>query len=113
LFSRLQGRGEIIGATWPEIDIEKAVWIISAHRMKAGREHRVPLSDRAIDVLKAAGPKADGFVFQTQGGDGLSNAAMTAFLKRMEYGHITAHGFRSSFRDWVAESTDHTNSPHT
>lgn len=99
--------GEVIGATWPEIDIEKAVWIIPAHRMKAGREHRVPLSDRAIDILKAAGPKADGFVFQTQGGDGLSNAAMTALLKRMAYGHITAHGFRSTFRDWVAESTNY------
>ena len=107
--------GEVIGATWAEIDLSKAVWTIPAARMKAGREHRVPLSARAVEILRAAIPAnqgdaapvaASGFVFP--GGratKGLSNMAMLALLRRMERPDVTAHGFRSALRDWCAETT--------
>jgi integrase len=100
--------GEVIGALWSEIDGD--VWTIPGTRMKSGREHRVPLSlpaQQIIEELRALSADADGFVFP--GGRGtkpLSNMAMAAVLKRMGRGGITAHGFRSSFRDWARESTN-------
>jgi integrase len=96
---------EAIGARWPEIDLAQAVWIIPHGRMKGGREHRVPLSPPAIDVLKAL-PREGEFVFPgARPGKPLSNMALLTTLRRMGRGDLTAHGFRSSFRDWAAETT--------
>lgn len=96
--------GEIIGALWPEIDVREKVWTIPAERMKARKEHRVPLSDRAIELLEKL-PREDGndhvFIGDRRG-RGLSNMAMLEFVKGAG---ITVHGFRSTFRDWAAETT--------
>jgi integrase len=100
--------GEVRGATWAEIDLAAALWAIPAERMKAGREHRVPLPDAAVALLRGlAGdtPKPTGLVFPGSGGKPLSNMSLTAVLRRMDRGDLTAHGFRSTFRDWAAEST--------
>lgn len=101
--------GEVLGARWEEIDDKKGVWTIPAERMKAGKEHRVPLSDEAKAVLtRARAVKQGDFVFPGHKGDGpLSNMAMLAVLKRMKRDEITVHGFRSTFRDWAGERTNH------
>jgi integrase len=91
--------GEVIGAKWPEFDLKARVWTVPATRMKSGREHRVPLSDRAVEILRGL-PRDGDRVFP------LSNMAFLQRLKRMKRGDITAHGFRSSFRDWAAETHD-------
>ncbi|NYS60815.1 tyrosine-type recombinase/integrase [Vreelandella salicampi] len=97
--------GESRGATWAEIDLDNAIWIIPAERMKAGKEHRVPLSAPALTLLKAQ-PQDRERVFQSPQGKALSDAAMTALLRRMGEDHrATVHGFRSTFRDWMAERT--------
>jgi integrase len=96
--------GEVRGARWSEIDLERAVWIIPEERMKAGREHRVPLSEPAIDVLRTmAQLGTDGFVFP-----GLKTAAPLSdrALARLCRG-CTVHGMRSTFRDWCAETTNY------
>ncbi len=98
---------EVREARWSEIDLEKALWTIPAARMKGGREHRVPLSKRAVEIL--ADLRQDDargeFVFPGgKTGKPLSNNAMLALLERMARGDLTAHGFRSTFRDWCAES---------
>ena len=103
--------GEVTGATWDEIDFKTATWIIPAGRMKGGKEHRVPLSDRAIATLRSV-PTEDGnpHIFIAPRSARLSATAMAAVLVRM--GHredATVHGFRSSFRDWCAEETKHAN----
>ncbi len=103
--------GEVIGATWREIDRGNAIWTIPAERMKAGKEHRVPLSDAALAVLDAveagnSGPDAPLFVGQKEGKP-LSSMALLMHLRRMGRGDLTAHGFRSTFRDWALEATDH------
>jgi integrase len=98
--------GEVIGAKWNEIDFEKAVWVIPAERMKAGSEHRVPLCERAIEILTSISSNRhpDGYVFSGwKKNTGLSNNAFLAVLKKMERSDITTHGFRSCFRDWAAE----------
>jgi integrase len=95
---------EVIGARPEEIDAEKALWTIPAGRMKAGREHRVPLSPQAVQVVEAqaSGP----FVFGgMKEGSPLSNMAMLELLRRMGRDDLTVHGFRSTFRDWAAECT--------
>lgn len=110
--------GEVRGATWAEIDFASAVWTVPGERMKAGREHRVPLSDAALELLhrlranhreafgKTAMPAPDDFIFPGgRLGRHLSENAMTVLLERMGRGDITGHGFRSTFRDWCAEST--------
>jgi len=100
---------EVTGATWREVDLAAAVWTIPGDRMKAGQEHRVPLSGPALAILHRmaeAGTTPDGFVFP--GGkprSGLSNMAMASVLRRMERADLTVHGFRSAFRDWTAETT--------
>ncbi len=95
--------GEVIGATWNEIDLGKAIWTIPATRMKAGREHRVPLSDRAIEILRSLKSLSQGHVFIGNKSK-MSSMAMAMLLRRM--GHdATVHGFRSAFRDWAAECT--------
>ncbi len=100
--------GEVRGATWEEIDLEKGVWVVPKERMKAGREHRVPLSTVALKLLHEvkAMPKIAGndFVFQSARGGQLSDMAMTATCRRLG-GKCVPHGFRSSFRDWVGDRT--------
>lgn len=98
--------GEVIGARWAEIDLANELWIIPSGRMKAKKEHIVPLSKAAVDVLKQVHPLGGEFVFQTKSGKPLSNMAMLAMLKGM-HEEYTVHGFRSSFRDWASEITDH------
>lgn len=96
--------GEVRGAGWNEIDLDAAVWTVPAERMKAGREHRVPLSTHALALLRSL-PAVGQHVFPGQRGDAaLSDMSLTAVLRRMERDEITVHGFRSTFRDWCAES---------
>jgi integrase len=99
---------EIIHARWAEIDLDQRLWIVPANRIKAGREHRVPLSGAAMVVAeKMAGIRHNDFVFiGSKGLGGLSHMAMARVLQRMGRGQITVHGFRSSFRDWCAEQTN-------
>jgi integrase len=97
--------GETIGATWDEFDLKRRLWIIPAERMKADREHRVPLSDRAVEILKAM-PHRGAYVFTNGNKKPLSNMAMLELLRGMSPGH-TVHGFRSTFRDWAAERTNY------
>ena len=103
--------GEVREARWQEIDLAGATWTIPAERMKAGREHRVPLSEQALAVLSEISaarisndPAALVFPGQTHGRT-LSDMSMAAVLRRMERGDLTVHGFRSTFKDWAAEST--------
>ena len=102
--------GEVIGARWSEIDLLEKTWTVPAARMKAGREHRVPLSARALAILEEMQPHRhaeDGFVFPgAKLGRPLSNMAFLMLLRRMGRDDLTAHGFRSSFRDWAAERTN-------
>ncbi|MGG7603564.1 tyrosine-type recombinase/integrase [Massilia sp. BKSP1R2A-1] len=96
--------GEIRGAKWSEVDLDAAVWTVPAERMKAGREHRVPLSTAALALLRAM-PELGEHIFPGQRGDApLSDMSLTAVLRRMDRKEITVHGFRSTFRDWCAES---------
>lgn len=99
--------GEVRGATWAEFDLPARLWIIPAKRMKAEREHRVPLSDSAISILaKMQEHQLGDFVFPGMKENmPISNMSMGAVLKRMGRGDLTVHGFRSAFRDWVSEST--------
>jgi integrase len=99
--------GEILGMRWDEIDFDKKIWTVPAHRMKAGREHRVPLSQRATDILVRLSERRSGdFVFPGQRRDKpLSNMAMEMMLRRMKIENATVHGFRSSFRDWAGNET--------
>ena len=106
--------GEVIGATWAEIDLNAATWTIPGARMKAGREHRVPLSNRAFEILSEmaklrVSDAGDAPVFPSARGNPLSNMAMAMLLRRMERADLTAHGFRSTFRDWAAERTAYPN----
>ena len=100
---------ETIGAKLSEIDRKNKLWTVPAERMKAGKDHRVPLSDRALEILEevgAGGDDKDIFVFRGRGRDEpLSNMAMLKLLQRMGRGDLTVHGFRSTFRDWAAEKT--------
>ncbi len=98
---------EVRGATWDEIDLEAAVWTIPARRMKAAREHRVPLSDRALAVLDEARElaQAGNLVFPSQKGRMQGHHPMGKMMRRLEIGAVP-HGFRSSFRDWAAECTE-------
>ena len=96
---------ETIRATWSEIDIDAKTWTIPAERMKGGREHRVPLSDRTLKIL-AGLPREGEYVFPgIKAGTPLSNMSLLKVLKVMERGDLTVHGFRSTFRDWAAETT--------
>src|SRR6202044_456270 len=94
-------------------DTKNKIWIVPDERMKAGKEHRVPLSDRAIEILESVGDDgSDGesFVFPGRGlGEPLSNMAMLKLLQRMGRDDLTVYGFRSTFRDWAAEKTNFPN----
>lgn len=100
----------VSNACWPEIAGD--MWIVPAARMKAGREHQVPLSRAALALLESL-PRIKGSAYIFRGDRGLkahmSNAAMDALLERMGYAHVTVHGFRSTFKDWAAEQTDFPN----
>ncbi|NTZ41784.1 integrase arm-type DNA-binding domain-containing protein [Altererythrobacter sp. SALINAS58] len=96
--------GEVIGAKWNEVDLDKAVWTVPAERMKAAKEHRVPLSPRAVEILESLKPIESEWLFPGAKGGKLSSMAMAMLLRRMEQ-DCTVHGFRSSFRDWAAECT--------
>jgi integrase len=103
--------GEVVGARFDEFDLKHEVWTVPAARMKSHRTHRVPLSARAVQVIKdmqAQRVKGQLYVFSgLREGTALSNAAMLAVLKRMDLPDVVVHGFRSTFRDWAAESTGH------
>jgi integrase len=100
--------GEVLGARWAEFDLQHAVWTIPGDRMKAGIEHRIPLSPDALDLLREAAALRvddDQFVFPGgKKGKPLSNMAFLMLLRRMKRDDLTAHGFRSTFRDWGAET---------
>ena len=114
--------GEVRGATWAEFDLKQRAWTISGERMKAGEEHSVPLSDEAMGLLKTL-PRFEGseFVFPAPRGGVLSDMTLSAVIKRINKDTenryidpkakrpITIHGFRSTFRDWVAEQTSYPN----
>lgn len=96
--------GEVRLATWAEFDLDAALWVIPAERMKAGVEHRIPLSTAALALLESM-PRMGDLVFPgAKPRKPLSDMSLTAVLRRMKRGEITVHGFRSSFRDWCAES---------
>src|SRR6185436_5285306 len=97
---------EVLGATWSEIDLDARIWTVPAERMKAGREHRVPLSDRTVAILQAMLPlRTSAFVFPgMKANRPLSVMALEMVLRRMKV-DATVHGFRSAFRDWTGERT--------
>jgi integrase len=99
--------GEVICARWDEVDFAERLWTVPTERMKAGREHRVPLSDVALAVLDELHKIRHGdFIFPGgRAGQPISNMAMTMVLRRMGRGALTVHGFRSTIRDWAAERT--------
>ncbi len=101
--------GEVRGMQWTEVDLAARVWTVPAERMKAGREHRVPLSDAAVAVLESL-PRQEGgdVVFRGTRGQPLSDMSLTAVLRRMKVDAVP-HGMRSSFRDWTAEHTSFPN----
>jgi integrase len=101
----------VLGARWDEFDLDRAVWTVPAARMKAGREHRVPLSKRTLAIVTAMHEGRNGdFVFPGQKpGSPLSVMALEMVLRRMKVESVTVHGFRSAFRDWAAECTNFTN----
>jgi integrase len=100
--------GEVRGMTWHEVDLDGAVWTVPAARIKAGREHRVPLVPAALELLGAPGePEALVFPSPSRAGRMLSDMALTAVLRRMGRADLTAHGFRSTFRDWAGEASGH------
>lgn len=103
--------GEVRGMRWEEIDHGSAVWTVPASRMKSGRQHRVPLSRAATDLLARMleGQECrEGLVFKSKRGGQLSDMSLTAVMRRMTVDAVP-HGFRSTFRDWVAERTDYPN----
>ncbi len=107
--------GEVIAATWDEFDLDSAVWTVPAARMKARREHRVPLCPRAIEILTQLDQKRQNdYVFPAHSSKSktshLSNGACLVAMKRLpDFGQYTPHGLRSTFRDWAAEMTNFTN----
>lgn len=101
--------GELRFAVWDEIDIDNKLWTIPSGRMKMAREHRVPLSSRAVDLLKALPKDArKSYIFPALRGGALSDMSISSVLKRMNV-EAVPHGFRSTFRDWAAETTDYPN----
>ena len=103
--------GEVIGATWDEIDFAEGIWTVPAERMKSDKEHRTSLSTKAAEVLEGMNNvRQSEFIFPgNRTNNPLSNMAFLQLLKRMERDDLTAHGFRSTFRDWAAERTNYPN----
>lgn len=101
--------GEVRAATWDEFDLKAGLWTVPADRMKAGKEHRVPLTDAALAIVKSQKDVAiNQFVFPSPRGSVLSDMTLSAVLRRMKVDAVP-HGFRSTFRDWAAEKTDYPN----
>jgi integrase len=99
---------EVLGARWLEIDLDARIWTVPAERMKGGKEHRVPLRDRAIEIIKSMITKRQNdYVFHGDRRAALSNMSLLMLLRRMGRRDITAHGFRSTFRTWAAECTNY------
>jgi integrase len=99
--------GEVIGATWDEIDLAGKIWTVPGERMKSGRRHRVPLSDAAIAIIqemRTAQPNR--YLFPGDQRERLSNMAFLMLLRRMNRGNITAHGFRATFKTWAEDLTN-------
>ncbi len=106
--------GEVVRAKWEEIDLTTKVWTIPGDRMKAGKEHRVPLSTRAVEILKVMQKgRINDYVFSSHGkstSTHISTGVFLAIIKKMKpYEEYTPHGFRSTFRDWAAETTSFAN----
>ena len=100
--------GEGRGATWDEVDLDTATWVIPGPRMKAGREHRVPLSPRVVEIVMANRHAArGGLMFIGRGGGPVADVSLRYTLKSMGHGDVTVHGFRSAFRDWCGEQTNY------
>jgi integrase len=98
--------GEVLGTPWDEINMAQKIRIVPAERMKSKREHRVPLSLSAISILEVMKSRRENdYVFPGGRRHVLSNTSMLMLLRRMGRGDLTTHGFRSSFRDWAAETT--------
>ena len=98
--------GEVLGATWDEFDLDVGIWTVPAVRMKPGRDHRVPLSDRATEILATMETSVSVYVFPGQKkATPISNMGMAMLLRRMGVTDATVHGFRSSFRDWAGDAT--------
>ncbi len=101
---------EVLGMKWREVDLDAALWTVPGARMKMGVEHRVPLSEPALVVLRSMavfGTDPEDYVFPSRKpGTQLSNMSMEMLLRRMDCDDVTVHGFRSSFRDWAGEETD-------
>jgi integrase len=101
---------EVLGSRWDEIDLQQHLWTVPAERMKASKEHRVPLSTSAITLIKKLAKAPEGpLVFPGADGAELSENAMLALLERMGHDDITVHGFRSTFKDWATEKTNFPN----
>lgn len=98
--------GEARGARWEEIDMDKAIWTVPAERMKMAKEHRVPLSQAAMNLLASLPRTRCGYIFPSAKDGMLSDMTLSAILRRMEVDAVP-HGFRSTFRDWAAEQTNH------
>ncbi len=98
--------GEVRGARWKEIDLQSKVWTVPPERMKGGREHRVPLSERAMSIIhEMHEARMSEFLFPgVRHGEPLSYTTLTRVLRRMKI-DVTMHGFRSSFRDWAGDHT--------
>ena len=97
----------MLRARWSEIDFKEKIWTVPASRMKSGREHRVPLSDAALAVLQQMNSlRQNDRIFPGDRRETLSDMALLMLLKRMNRSDLTAHGFRSTFRDWAAERTN-------
>ena len=96
--------GEVIGATWDEIDLVNAAWVVPAARIKAGREHRVPLAPRCLELLGDG--LGAGLLFPRRDGAPLWVNGFRHLMRRMGYADATPHGFRSAFRDWAGERTN-------
>jgi integrase len=103
--------GEVLGARWDEFDLGRAIWIVPAERMKGAREHRVPLSPRALRIVTdLEDSRTNDFVFPGEkAGRPLSGMSLEMLLRRMKVEGATVHGFRSTFRDWAAECTNFPN----
>jgi integrase len=102
--------GEALGATWSEIDLHEQTWSVPEDRMKAGRVHHVPLSSRAVEILRKLQHPSEvsRLVFPSPLREGcpLSDMTLLVLVKRLAGEQYTTHGFRSSFRDWTAEQTN-------
>jgi integrase len=99
---------EVLGAKWDEANLAERLWIVPGSRMKAGKEHRVPLCGRAVTIIEEmAAIRESAFIFPgASAGRPLSNMALAMLLRRMGRGKLTVHGFRSTFSDWCAERTN-------